>query len=188
MIIYKEEHFGTIERLRELIKERDYSVDRLARESGVSNRTIRRWLSGETTTYRSSNLKSIAEVLECDLTYLRCEQNTPRKCGRKIKLSDLSIVDRYLPKIQDLAKTTTQRFTYTIETSDTSEHIFGTFVEGETRYYYEDITSDNNDTTMIYYQVSVNGSDPIKKSEAEMNDFVKGIMKYISFEIEQLKE
>lgn len=187
MIIYKEEHFGTIERLRELMKERDYSIDRLARESGVSNRTIRRWFSGETTAYRSSNLKSIAEVLECDLTYLKCEQNTPRKCYRKIKLSDLSIVDRYLPKIQDLAKTTTQRFTYTIKTSGTSEPIFGTFVEGDTRYYYEDITSDNDDTTLVY-QVSVNGSDPIKKSEAEMNDFVKGIMKYISFEIEQLKE
>ena len=186
MHIYKEETFGTIERLRELMKDRGYTQDRLAKEADIDVRSIRRWFAGSK--IRKNNLSRVAEILDCDLAYLECTQDTPKKSkGTQIRLADLSIVDRYLPKIQELVKTTTQRFTYTIGTDgDTSDVIQGTFIDGAIRYYYEDLICNHDGA--IYYEISVNGSDPVKRTPDEMADFVKGIMKYISFEVEQLKQ
>lgn len=200
MNIIREEKFGTLERIEQWIIDEGLTQEEFEERTGVTNRTLRRWKKEREERIKKgitkgveisqNSLKKIAQAMQCDIEYLECKQNTPKKItAHHMKLSELSIVDRYLPKIQHLVETTSQNFTYSIgATSDSYETIIDSFIDGETRYYYEDIVPNCNSTTSIYYQVSVNGADPVKKTEAEMNDFVKGIMKYISFEIEQLKE
>lgn len=185
MIIQKVEHFGTPERIKEWIEAEGITREAFAERLGVDDRSIRRWFSG--TKIRRNNLIKIAEVMDCDIEYLECKQGTPRRSSEiRIRLSDLSIVDRYLPKIHDLVKSTSQCFEYSIGAESGSvEQISGSFIEGDCRYYYEDYLPEY--TGKLFYKISINGSEPIQKSEEEMTDFVKGIMKYISFEIEQLK-
>lgn len=188
MVIVKEEHFGTLERINEWIQENKLSQDRFAKLIEVNVSTVRRW-NNNGMEIRRSNLQRIAEVMDCDIEYLECNQDYPKRAGgSKIKLPALSLVDKYLPKIQDLLATTTQRFTYVIDPEETGDYTIeeGSFIQGDTRYYYEDHLV--NYTGEIFYKISINGSEPIRRSEAQVETFIKGILKYISFEIEQLKE
>lgn len=186
MIIVNSEKFGTIERIREWVSENGLTQQDLADKIEVNLRSVNRWFNNGAI-IRRNNLLRIAEVMDCDVEYLECKQGTPRRsAGSRIRLSDLSIVDRYLPRIQDLMKSTSQRFEYSIGIDGGSaEQITGSFVEGDRRYYYEALESDQSGA--LYYEIRINDGEPIRKSEEEITDFVKGIMKYISFEIEQLK-
>ena len=191
MVIVKEEHFGTLERINEWIQENKLSQDRFAKLIEVNVSTVRRW-NNNGMEIRRSNLQRIAEVMDCDIEYLECTQDYPRRSGRsggsRIKLPALSLVDKYLPKIQDLLATTTQRFTYEIDPEETGDYTIeeGSFIQGDTRYYYEDHLVGY--TGEIFYKISINRSEPIRKSEAEIEAFVKSILKYVSFEIKQLEE
>lgn len=187
MVIVKEEHFGTLERINEWIQENKLSQDRFAKLIEVNVSTVRRW-NNNGMEIRRSNLQRIAEVMDCDIEYLECTQDYPRRSkGSRMKVSHRNFTDKYLHKIQDLLSTTTKRFTYTLDfESEGGSIVEGSFIDGETRYFYEDYEPDY--TGEVFYKISINGSEPIRKTEAEVETFVKGIMKYISFEIEQLKE
>ena len=188
MIIYKEEHFGTIERIKEWISDNGLTQQDLADRAEVTLRTVGRWFN-EGAVIRRNNLIRIAEVMDCDLEYLECKQGSPKKSGgHKIKVETLSMVDRYLPKIRDLMSTTKQRFSYTLdcEASGSGEIIQGSFIDGETRYYYEDLAPDYTGETI--YKIRINGSEEIRKTESEIEDLVKEIMRFVSYEIDQIRE
>ena len=192
MEILREEHFGTIERIREWKNESGITWEQFADLVGVSYKGVKRWTNKKAPTpIRSKNLAKIAGVMNCDVEYLECKQNEPRRStGHKITLSSLSRADRYLPKIQRLMAGTTYRFTYKYDLRETTgevQEIEGSFVDGETRYYYRDIER-SSELRSINYLISVNGSEPVRISEDEMESFVNGVMKYISKEITNLEE
>lgn len=185
MNIYKTEHFGTIERIEDLRQEKGYTQEQLAEKASIDVRSIRRWKSG--TKIRKSNLSRIAKVLDCDLEYLECTQATPRNGTHTIKLSMLSFTDRYLYKIQSLVQSTNKRFSVGINIGSESgkwKEVSGSFVDGDTRYYYEDVETDESGE--ISYTISINGGECITKTQAEMDEFVKDIMKFITYKIDQL--
>ncbi|MCD7802366.1 MAG: helix-turn-helix domain-containing protein [Clostridiales bacterium] len=187
MYIYKEEHFGTIERILEWQNQRNISTDDLAALFEVNERTIRRWKKG--TPIRRSNLERIAQVMDVDLEYLECKQNTPRRReSHKMKLFDqLSAGEKYLPRIAKLVERTPQRFIFSGGYDlDNVEIIDGSFIDGDTRYYYEDAAPTY--TGERYYNICINGSEPIRLECSEIDDFVNGIMKFICYQIEQLKD
>lgn len=192
MEILREEHFGTIERIREWKNESGITWEQFADLVGVSYKGVKRWTNKKAPTpIRAKNLAKIADVMNCDVEYLECKQNEPRRStGHKITLSSLSRADRYLPKIQRLMAGTTYRFTYKYDLRETTgevQEIEGSFVDGETRYYYRDIER-SSELRSINYLISVNGSEPVRISEDEMESFVNGVMKYISKEITNLEE
>ena len=192
MEILREEHFGTIERIREWKNESGITWEQFAALVGVSYKGVKRWTNKKAPTpIRAKNLAKIADVMNCDVEYLECKQNEPRRStGHKITLSGLSRADRYLPKIQRLMAGTNYRFTYKYDLSETqgeAEEIDGSFIDGETRYYYRDIER-SSELRSINYLISVNGSEPVRISEDEMESFVNGVMKYISKEITNLEE
>ena len=85
---------------------------------------------------------------------------------------------------------TNYRFTYKYDLRETTgevQEIEGSFIDGETRYYYRDIER-SSELRSIDYLISVNGSEPVRISEDEMESFVNGVMKYISKEITNLEE
>ncbi len=180
MFIYKEEPYGTIERIKEFIEENGLSKEEFADLVGVTARSVSRWFSG--TPIRKNNLVAISEKMGCDVEFLQCVQDYPTKNSRiKIKLSTLSIADRYLPMIQKIMRTTSQHFSYQIGFSGDSNTIRDTFVEGDIRYHYEAL-SPNNDGEMYYIFTFSDGKE-VKKSEAETNDFVRDIMKFLSYQV-----
>lgn len=190
MEIIREEHFGTIERIREWKNETGITWEQFADLVGVSYKGVKRWTNKKAPTpIRSKNLAKIAEVMDCDVEYLECKQNFPKRSAGKIPLIPLSSVDRYLPKIRALMSSTASRFDYKYDPMLTGqgEEIEGSFIEGETRCYYTD-TVFNNEVSDLYYLVSVNGSEPIRVSEARIEAFVRRIMRMVSREIEDLKE
>lgn len=147
-------------------------------------RSLSRWISGEVKPTKQ-NLARTADVLNCDIEFLTCEQDYPRKSNStKIKLSDLSLTEKYLRKLEELMKTTTSCFSFRIGWDIVGGEVYSdTFVDGQTKYYYEDIKSEYG---KMYYEISVNGGEYKKKTPEEMDDFVKSIMKYISYEINQI--
>ncbi len=192
MEIVREEHFGTIERIREWKNESGITWEQFADLVGVSYKGVKRWTNKKAPTpIRSKNLAKIAGVMNCDVEYLECKQNEPRRsAGHKIRLSSLSLADRYLPKIQALMEGTNYRFTYKYDLSETqgeAEEIEGSFIDGETKYYYRDIERSSS-IGSVNYMISVNGSEEVRISEDEMEIFVKGVLKYISKEITDLEE
>lgn len=185
--IIKEESYGTIERIKELMDNRGLTQQAFADLIGVNIRSVTRWFSG--TPIRKSNLAIIAEKMECDLAFLECTQDYPsiRKTGHRIKLSKLSVTDRYLPVIQKMMSTTTQRFTYNIDFSgEPYDVVQETFVEGNIRYHYETLQSDYNGE--MFYWVTFADGMKVRKTEAEMNDFVNDIMKFISYRVASLEK
>lgn len=187
MEIQREEHFGTVERIREWKENSGITWEQFADRVGVSYKGVKRWINKKSPTpIRAKNLAKIAEVMDCDIEYLECKQNSPRK--KKISLIPLSSVDRYLPKIQALMDSTAYRFTYGFDPVRLSEgeEIEGSFIEGETKYHYTDYVFDYEGS--IDYIISVNGSGPVRVSEAKMESFVRSVVKTISREIKQLKE
>lgn len=186
MLIIKSEKYGTIERIKEWLSQNKITHEKFAEEIGVDSRSVTRWLNG--TQIRQSNLKKIAEVMDCDVDFLKCTQNYPKKFkSHKIKLSNDDKFHKYLWRIRDLMSDTNEKMNFTINfKGETLETYVGTFIEGDTRYYFEDI-SPNYDSEIIY-NVSINGEDPIEKTEEEIKAFVNRIIKFISFEIEQLKD
>ena len=191
MNIYKEEYFGTAERIREWKTEREITWDNFAEQVGVSYKTVKRWFNKKSPApIKKKYFEQIAEIMDCDIEYLECKQNYPRRSSNhKIKLSPVSLVDKYLPKVRDLMSTTKQRFNYEYdpEFTDHGEEIDGYFIEGEYKYYYTDYVFDN-ELTEMFYRVSVNGSEPVRLSEATLEAFVKRVMRTISKEVEDLKE
>ena len=192
MEILREEHFGTIERIREWKNESGITWEQFADLVGVSYKGVKRWTNKKAPTpIRAKNLAKIADVMDCDVEYLECKQNEPRRsAGHKITLSGLSRADRYLPKIQRLMAGTNYRFTYKYDLSETqgeAEEIEGSFIDGDTRYYYRDIERSSS-IGSVNYMISVNGSEAVLISEDEMESFVNGVMKYISKEITNLEE
>lgn len=191
MNIYKEEYFGTAERIREWKTEREITWDNFAEQVGVSYKTVKRWFNKKSPApIKKKYFEQIAEIMDCDIEYLECKQNYPRRSSNhKIKLSPVSLVDKYLPKVRDLMSTTKQRFNYEYdpEFTDHGEKIDGYFIDGEYKYYYEDYVFDN-EVSEIFYRVSVNGSEPVRLSEATLEAFVKRVMRTISKEVEDLKE
>ncbi len=191
MNIYKEEYFGTAERIRDWKTERKITWDNFAKQVDVSYKTVKRWFNKKSPApIKKKYFEQIAEIMECDIEYLECKQNYPRRSmDHKIKLSPVSLVDKYLPKIRDLMSTTKQRFNYEYdpELIDHGEEIDGYFIDGEYKYYYTDYVFDN-EVSEIFYRVSVNGSEPIRLSEATLEAFVKRVMRTISKEVEDLKE
>lgn len=192
MEILREEYFGTIERIREWKNESGITWEQFADLVGVSYKGVKRWTNKKAPTpIRAKNLAKIADVMNCDIEYLECKQNEPRRsAGHKITLSGLSRADRYLPKIQRLMAGTNYRFTYKYDLRETTgevQEIEGSFIDGDTRYYYRDIER-SSELRNINYLISVNGSEPVRISEDEMESFVNGVMKYISKEITNLEE
>lgn len=197
MEIYKEEHFGTGERILELRTRKGLTQDELAGmvdtpmldpERPLSSKTIRRWEKGISSPKR--RIEKLAEVLDCDVEYLECKQNVPRRSsGHKIKLSKLSMIERYLPKIRAILETTTARFTYTLDPVEAGhfEEVEDWFIDGDTKYHYTDYVFDK-EVLEIYYQVSINGAEPVRVSEQRLETMVKSIMKKISKEIKFLEE
>jgi hypothetical protein len=61
------------------------------------------------------------------------------------------------------------------------------FIDGETKYHYIDYDFDK-EVSEIYYQVSINGAEPVRVSEQRLETMVKSIMKKISKEIKFLEE
>ena len=184
MYIYKEEAYGTIERIKELMTLQNLTQEKFADLVGVSPRSVTRWFSG--TPIRKKNLITIAEKLECDIAFLECTQEYPNKEHHTtIKLSEPPLTDKYLPLIQQLMSTTTHRFSvaFTPETG-MNKTIQGTFIKGTTRYHYE--TIEPTYTGEIRYIVSLPNGKTIEKSETEMHDFVSEIMKYISYQVSTL--
>lgn len=186
MLIIKSEKYGTNERIKEWLAEKKKTQEKFAEDIGVDPRTVNRWFNGAK--IRRNNLEKIADVMECDVDFLKCTQNYPKKCeSHKIKLSNDNKFHKHLWRIRELMNDTNEKITFTINfKSETFETYEGTFIEGDTRYYFEDI-SPNYDGEIIY-NVSINDEDPIEKTEAEIKDFVNRIIKFISFEIEHLKE
>lgn len=183
MYIFREEHFGTIERIQELMQDKGYTQERLALETDINVRSIRRWKTG--TKIRKSNLERIAFALNCDVEYLECTQNYPRKENQKIKLSVPSFTDRYLYKIQTLLESTNKHFIVRpVFDPVRYKVITDTFIDGETRYYYE--TTEAEEYRPLTYSISINGGEYFIKSKEEMDDFVKGIMKFISYQVDLL--
>jgi transcriptional regulator with XRE-family HTH domain len=162
--------------------------EQFAEAVGVSYKGVRRWLDkNNPTLIRKKNLERIAEVMDCDIEYLECKQGWPRcSSGHRIKLSELSTVERYLPGIRALLETTTARFTYKLELSH-GKKIEDSFIDGETKYHYIDYDFDK-EVSEIYYQVSINGAEPVRVSEQRLETMVKSIMKKISKEIKFLEE
>ncbi len=191
MHIYKQENYGQLERIKELMNnyidsngKKGITQEKLAFSIGVDKSNVNKWFN-KGVSIRKSNLIKIANILDCDVEFLTCQQNCPRKSNpSKIKLSELSFTEKYLIKLEELVKSTTSRFSYRVgwEVAD-GEIYYDTFIDGETKYYYEDISSEFGN---MYYEISINGSEYKKKTLEEMNDFVKSIMKYISYEINQL--
>lgn len=185
--IIKEEPYGTIERIKELMDKKGLTQQAFADLIGVNIRSVTRWFSG--TPIRKSNLATIAEKMECDIGFLECSQDLARKnhSGHTVKLSSISVTDRYLPLIQKLTSNTTQHFTYGIGfTGESYEIVEGAFIENNVRYYYETLHS-TGDGEMFYWITLSDGS-RIKKTEAEMKDFVNDIMKFISYKISNLSD
>ena len=190
MEIQREEHFGTVERIREWKENSGITWEQFADRVGVSYKGVKRWINKKSPTpIRAKNLAKIAEVMDCDIEYLECKQSTPRKSNTKISLAPISLQDRYLPKIQSLMETTATSFTYKYdpELIVHGTEIEGFFIEGETRYYFTDYVFDN-EISEIFYQVCINGSGPVRISEQRMNLFVKSILRKTAKEIEDLKE
>ncbi len=195
MDIYKEERFGTVERIKEWFYEKKKTESMTLKDFSdrvdVNIRSVSRWFNDENPTKISHrHLADIAEVMNCDIEYLECKQNYPRRSmDHKNKLSPVSLVDKYLPKVRDLMSTTKQRFNYEYdpELIAHGEEIDGYFIEGETKYHYKDHVFEN-EVSEIFYRVSVNGSEPIRLSEATLEAFIKRVMRTISKEVEDLKE
>lgn len=189
MLIIKSEKYGTTERIKEWLSQNKKTQEEFAESVGVDPRTVNRWFNGAQ--IRRNNLKKIADVMECDVEFLQCTQDIPkRKPGHKIKLSrenDFDNIYKYLWRISELMNGTTKQFKINYDFKNKTYDVYeDTFIEGDTRYYYEAI-SPNYDGDVVYY-ISINGEKPIEKTEVEIKEFVKRIMKFISFEIEQLKE
>lgn len=196
MDIYKEVHFGTVERIREWKENKKENGKYITWEQfavlvGVSMKTVKRWFKKNSPApIKQKYFAKIAEVMDCDIEYLECKQNTPRRSsGHSIKLSELSTVERYLPRIQALLETTTARFTYKLDPEELAhgEEIEGSFIDGDTKYHYTDYVFDK-EISEIYYQVSINGAEPVRVSEQRLETVVKSIMKRISKEIKYLEE
>lgn len=185
LLIIKSEKYGTNGRIKEWLSANKKTQEKFAEDIGVDPRTINRWFNGAK--IRLSNLKKIAEIMGCDIEFLQCTQNQPKKTtSHKVKLSQ-NDYQKHLWRLCEFANNINKKITFTINfKSETFETYEGTFIEGDTRYYFEDI-SPNYDGDIIY-NVSINGGDPIEKTEAELKDFVTRIINYISFEIDHLKE
>jgi transcriptional regulator with XRE-family HTH domain len=185
------EPFGTVERIREWKDQSGMTWEQFAEAVGVSYKGVRRWLDkNNPTLIRKKNLERIAEVMDCDIEYLECKQNAPRRSnGHRIKLSELSMIERYLPRIQALLETTTARFTYKLDPEELAhgEEIEDSFIDGDTKYHYTDYVFDK-EVSEIFYQVSINGAEPVRVSEQRLETIVRSIMKRISKEIKFLEE
>lgn len=181
--------FGTVDRIREWKEEQKklngMTWEQFAEAIGVSYKGVKRWLNKKNPTpIRRKNLERIAEIMDCDIEYLECKQNVPRKS--KKALEPLSTVARYLPVIQSLMESSGTRFTYEYDPE---------FNEGETDYY---IGGESNypqmrfaldlDFSEMFYQVRVNNSEPVRISEKKMEIFVNSVIKKISKEIVNLVE
>ena len=188
MQIIDTEPFGTVERIRDWKDQSGMTWEQFAEAVDVSYTGVRRWLNkNNPTPIRKKNLERIAEVMDCDIEYLECKQSWPRRSsGHRIKLSELSMVERYLPGIRALLETTTARFTYKLELSH-GKKIEDSFIDGETKYHYIDYDFDK-EVSEIFYQVSINGAEPVRVSEQRLETMVKSIMKKISKEIKFLEE
>ena len=195
MHIYKTEYFGLIERIEEIMNRRygegKWTQKMISEGADISENTISKWFSnkGNRTMpkIRKSNLQLIANYLDCDVEYLECKQNYPwkKEKGKKFKVkTPVSLSEKYLNKLEELMKTTTYRFSYRIAWESVGGEVYtGTFIDGDTKYYYENIETEYGE---MYYEISVNGSEYKKKTPEEMDDFVKGILKYIAYELSQL--
>lgn len=191
MYIYKRENYGQLERIKELMEnvidsngKKGITQEKLAFAIGVDKSNVNKWFN-KGVKIRKSNLIKIADILNCDIEFLTCEQNYPRKSNpSKMKLSALSFTEKYLSKLEELMKTTTSHFSFRIGWDIVGGEVYtGTFVDGETKYYYEDIEPEYG---RMYYEISIDGGEYKKKTPEEMEDFVKSIMKYIAYEINQL--
>lgn len=193
MIIIKSEYFGTGERIKELIEQKVKTqpnfIEKFNEDPNYSLtiRSLSRWISGSSKPSKR-NLKRTADILDCDLEYLECKANKPRDSkGIKIKLSKPSNELMYLHKIQELLSTTKQRFKFSmVPDNEKIEIVEGSYIDGEYRYYYEDVETQYSGN--YHYEISINSGEWIKVSEDQLKDFVKRIMKYVCFELEQLKE
>ena len=187
--------FGTVERIRHWKdvqnerKPKSMTRKKFAELVGVSEKSVKRWFNkNNPTPIRKKNLERIAEIMNCDIEYLECKQNTPRK-SYKISLVPLSTVDRYLPIIQSLMESTGTRFTYEYDPDiyahgeDEDDY----YIEGETKYPYKHFVL-NMDFSEMFFQVRVNNSEPVRISEKKMEIFVNSVIKKISKEIVNLVE
>ena len=191
MYIYAEEEYGQLERIKELMAEfvdsngkKGMTQEKLALAIDVDKGNVNKWFK-KGVKIRRSNLEKIAEVLNCDVEFLTCEQNYPRKNNLpKILLSSVSYREKYLNFLKELLKTKSIRFDYSVGWDITNSEIYtGTFVDGETRYYYEDIETEYGE---MYYNISIDGGEKKRKTPEEMDTFINSIVKFISYEINQL--
>ena len=192
MYIYKQEDYGQLERIKELMDntidpdngKKGITQEKLAFLIEVDKSNVNKWFK-KGVKIRKSNLIKIADKLNCDVEFLTCEQDYPRKSNpSKFKLSAPTFTEKYLKKLEELMQTTPSRFSFRIGWDIVGGEVYsGTFVDGQTKYYYEDIEPEYG---KMYYEISINGGEYKKKTPEEMEDFVKSIMKYISYEINQL--
>lgn len=189
MYIYKVEDYGQLERIKELMSEKiedgkkGITQEKLADKIEVDKSNVNKWFN-KGVSIRKSNLIRIAEYLDCDIEFLTCKQNYPRKSkSSKIKLK-MSYTDRYLELIKELTKNTSYKFNYTAGFDIVNGEVKNDyFVEDNKKYYYEYIEEEYGE---MYYEVSINGGEYKKKTPTEMQDFANKIVSYISYELTQL--
>ena len=185
MYIYQMEDFGTIDRIKEWIQEQPERItqEKFAEMIDVNSRNVRNWFNG-TASIRRKNLTKIAEVMDCDVEYLECKQNAPRRStGVRIRLSDLSLSDRALDHVRSLYEATGRSLKISIVPGDAgSEVVTDSFIDGDKRYYYEDLDRAGE----IRYKIQADGREPVERSESEVEEFCKNVMKYLSFAIDDL--
>ncbi len=184
MHIYRTEKYGTYERITDLRDKKGISQKKLAELTGISERSISKWNSGAN--IRKSNLELVASALDCDLAFLLCEQNTPRKTENvKIKLSRSSILDIKLPALREFMKESGKDFSYNVEFQNAGGEVISDFyIEGDTKYYYEDFQSE--DPGEMIYRVSIGDGVIKEKTPEEMENFIKDISDFVAYKLNQL--
>ena len=72
-------HKETARRIAGLLIVKDIKRSQFAKLVGVSYKGVNRWLNIKNPTpIRKKNLAKIAEIMDCDIEYLECKQDTPR--------------------------------------------------------------------------------------------------------------
>lgn len=191
--ITKVEYFGTGKRIKERIEIKFNTQEAFLKkfnenpDYSLSQRNLTRWISEETNPSKK-NLLRTAELLNCDIEYLKCEQDTPRKSkGEKIRFSaTYNKLQIDLNHIEKLLSTTANEFQWTLEYERDGVEIYeGDFISGDYKYYY--VYTQDQYTDEYYYEVKIENDDWLRVSEENLKELVDRIQRYILFEIKQLK-
>lgn len=192
MHIIKSVPYGQMERIKELMKnkidpktKKCITQEKLASAIGVDKSNVNKWFK-QGVKIRKNNLLKIAEYLNCDLEFLTCEQDIPRKSkGSKIKLAS-NKTELCLYTLKQFLTYKKHSFDYNFYAeSDTYDVYEGYYVEDNVKYIYEAI-SENYDGEHGY--IFNFNNENIKVSSEKATKFIDDIESYIAFKIIELKK